>query len=50
MKYVLMMFYFYLKMKRTTKAKMGNEGWSQVQESINSLQKMHLESFDSKIK
>ncbi|KAL7618898.1 hypothetical protein Lser_V15G02121 [Lactuca serriola] len=34
----------------TTKAKMGNEGWSQVQESINSLQKMHLESFDSKIK
>lgn len=33
-----------------TKARMGDEGWSQVQESISSLQKMHLESMDSKIK
>ncbi|XP_024982408.1 kinesin-like protein KIN-5D isoform X2 [Cynara cardunculus var. scolymus] len=33
----------------TTKARTGNEGWKQVQESLSSLQKMHIESVDSTI-
>ncbi|KAK9068491.1 hypothetical protein SSX86_012605 [Deinandra increscens subsp. villosa] len=34
----------------TTKARMGDQQWRQVQESLSRLQKMHIESVDSTIK
>ncbi|KAL4560561.1 hypothetical protein LXL04_032714 [Taraxacum kok-saghyz] len=34
----------------TTKARMGNEGWGEFQESISNIQKMQIESMDSTIK
>ncbi|KAJ9559081.1 hypothetical protein OSB04_013695 [Centaurea solstitialis] len=34
----------------TTKARAGDEGWKKIQESLSSLQKIHMESMDSTIR